>query len=562
MKKILTLLASIAAGTALLAGPVGQDKALKAARGFFADTKSADLTLVWDGESAGTKTGSGEPAFYVYNRAGGGFVIISGEDKVQPILGYSRSGSFVTEGMPENIAGWMSDVRSAVLLARDDSSLKTMDGWEEEAGAPADAVVYYETALWSQGAPYNSKCPKIFGDATLTGCVATALAIVMRYWKWPDAGAGTLPGYSYVDDNGNTQNVSSITLGNLYAWDNMPLTNLAKGGASDVQKAQVAQLMYDCGVMMQMKFDTDGSSAVLADIVETLPKYMKYDKALGMEQARHYAATSWISVVKKGLDEGPLLYSGQGDNAGHAFVLTGYDSSDRFYINWGWGGKDNGYFAYPGIGKYVTSNKAYPGVRPDQGGKGEAKLIAESLSSSTTTYAKGLSFVVKATNVWNYGSENFSGQMAIGKLASDGTLEIISTAKTYSNLAFRHGWSTLPFNCSIESEIKDGDKIGMFYQIDGQTQWRSVLYDLEKGGGMIAIDGLDDISKRTSVVYVVATKTLRISSREGVDIRLEKEDGSVLKSGVGSLEVQGPASGSYRLVLSYGDLKKTIEIVL
>lgn len=243
-------------------------------------------------------------------------------------------------------------------------------------------------------------------------------------------------------------------------------------------------------------------------------------------------------------------------------MLAGYDSSDMFYINWGWGGKDNGYFAYPGFDKYVSDHTALLGVRPDMGGKGMAKLIAEKISTNTTTFVKNRTFSVTVSNIWNYGPVPFDGMIAMGKLGTDGKLEIITTAKTSSNLAFRYGWSSLTFSCKIISDIKEGDKIGVFYKIDGESQWRSVLYDLEKGGGMIPIDGLDDIAKGTSVIYSIQSHTLKVSSHNEVTISLLREDGSVVHQGKGEFECTVEEKGRCKLVLSRGDLTKTVEITL
>lgn len=561
MKKSLSTIAFLTLSLTLLAGPVGQDRALRAARGFFGETKASDLTLVWDGEDAKTKAVGESPAFYVYNRTGGGFVIISGDDKVKPVLGYSLSGQFVTEGMPANISHWMSDVRAAVLKARSDRSISAFNGWEGAAGSQAKPVVTYETALWNQLAPYNALCPKIYGDPTYTGCVATAIAILMRYYSWPDAGTGTLPGYQYQDRNKNTQKISGYALDHSYNWDQMPLTDLKKG-ASEEQKAQVAQLIYDCAVMMEMHFDTDGSSAIQADVVTQLPRHMKYDAGISMEQARHFNAVSWVALLKKGLDSGPLLYDGQSDKGGHAFVIAGYDSADRFYINWGWGGQGNGYFEYPGFSDYKTDNSAYLWVRPDKGSKAEPKLSVDSMSSSTAKYSKGTTFTLTAKGVWNYGAGDFNGMIAAGKLGTDNKVDIISTAKNTRGLHFRYGWTEMTFGCRIETDIKAGDKIGVFYQLEGETQWRSVLYDVEKGGGMISVDGLDDMMAGTSIVYTVSPRSLKVTSLQHVTISLEKPDGTVVSSGKGELKIDAPQKGSYLLGLSTGSLKNTVEVVL
>jgi len=553
------LLCSIAA----FAGTVGRDRAEKAAMDFFgiAATRSGSpLTLVWDGETVGTKSAS-EPAFYVFDRAGGGFVIISGDDSVNPVLGYACSGKFITDGMPENLAGWMAELRSGILELRREGTGGRAPGWDDVT--KAEAVVLHETALWNQREPYNRLCPKIMGDGTATGCVATALAIVMRWNRWPDAGTGTLPGYSYTDHNKNTQTVSPLALGHSYNWDQMPLSDLKNSGATDVQKKAVAQLIYDCGVMTQMQFDTDGSATVSTNVMETLPVYMKYDAGMTVEMKEYYSDEGWVSMVKKGLKESPLMYSAHSESGGgHAFVLAGYDSADNFYINWGWGGSDNGWYAFPAFRKFTESHQTFLGVRKDCGGEALPYLVAKSLKTNTGWYEVGQKFTLTASSVFNHGTGALTGSIAAGRLRKDGTLEIVSDEIHVKGLKFFHGYSSLNMSCKLPSEVKEGDRLGLFYRSDGQTQWRSVVYDVDAGGGMIALDGATDIGKATSVVWVVETRTLTVTSRGTATVELSSGSGHFVASGKGTLIVKDLPSGDYRLCITLGSAVKNLDIAL
>lgn len=152
---------------------------------------------------------------------------------------------------------------------------------------PGTPVKVLETALWDQSDPYNRLCPEVNGALSLTGCTATALAIVMRYHKWPERGTGILPG-----------------------------------------------------------FTAEGTGAYTNDILVPLVENMGYSSSLQYVFKAHYEPEAWTDLMKSEIDGGrPILYGGYTtDWAGHSFVLDGYDSEGFFRVNWGWGGMSNGYF--------------------------------------------------------------------------------------------------------------------------------------------------------------------------------------------------------------------------
>ncbi|WP_192921567.1 Spi family protease inhibitor, partial [Bacteroides xylanisolvens] len=165
------------------------------------------LQLVWDGESTTTRGGS-SPAFYVFNRMDSdGFVIISGDDVTMPILGYSCSNHFVVENMPPNLLDWMDELRNQINAVREEHVVGTSyisKAWTRASDAIGTPIVKLTTALWDQQAPFNRLSPTTSDGKSITGCVATAMAIIMQYYQWPDQGVGTVPVYTLQADK-NTQ---------------------------------------------------------------------------------------------------------------------------------------------------------------------------------------------------------------------------------------------------------------------------------------------------------------------------------------------------------------------
>ena len=197
-------------------------------------TNEIDVSLIWTGEDMCTRTND-SPAYYVFNKVGGnGFVIVSGDDIIKPILAYSYVNSFHVENMPDNLRAWMAYYREQINWAREEnivSDEETIWAWErlrdEIDSAKNSEEVLIETALWDQTAPYNLLCPTINGTQAPTGCVATALAIVMKYNRWPDQGSGMT--FQYTTKQ--YKQTLSATYNIVYDWDNM-LNKYEKGNYS------------------------------------------------------------------------------------------------------------------------------------------------------------------------------------------------------------------------------------------------------------------------------------------------------------------------------------------
>ena len=328
------------------AGNVTEQQARRVAVAFFQSApltrvSESDLRLVRDSESSLTRSSGAAPAYYVFdNVAGGGFVIVAGDDVASPVLGYSFTEEFPEGTLPPNVQDWLDGLREEINAAR-------RGGWEAEAAVTrawqntrsGDVVVDLETARWDQGAPYNQLCPTSRNMRTLTGCTATALAIIMRYHQWPEKGMGTLPAYN-TTTNGIT--IPALQLGHAYDWGNMPL-DYGRNYTQDQAQA-VATLMRDCGYLLMSDYGTDATSAYV-DKVLLLAEYMGYDKGITCEIRDTYSSAEWYEIMQNELDNRrPVLYSGANDEGGHAFVLDGYTTDNYYSVNWGWSGYCNGYF--------------------------------------------------------------------------------------------------------------------------------------------------------------------------------------------------------------------------
>ena len=376
----------------MMAERVTPETAQKVAKTFLNNNgvKSAQLT---DLTSA-----AGFSNLYIFSGEEG-FVVMAADDCVQPILGYSLTGEFVAEGMPENIRGWLQGYNDEIQYAIDNqmrATSETAKTWKDlidgnaKAGKATTIVSNLLSTTWNQDPYYNDMCPydSQAGELTVTGCVATAMAQIMKYWGYPTHGIGS---YSYTPEAHPEYGVQSANFGaTTYAWNDMP--NELTSSSTTTQKNAIATLMYHCGVSVSMDYDiaaNGGSGASTPQVVNALKNYFGYQQST--YKSKDDYENTWVSMLKTELDNGrPLQYSGRG-TGGHSFICCGYDSSDMFWFNWGWGGHNDAFYALndlvPGSGgsggaNYSFNNEqgAIFGIQPVQCAADEPSNLTYTLS--------------------------------------------------------------------------------------------------------------------------------------------------------------------------------------
>lgn len=303
-----------------------------------------DLILVND-ENQRTADASA-PAYYMYNNAGGGFIVVSGDDAVEPILAYSLDGSIDMKNMPDGFKFWLEMCKNGIGKARENhekASAETVSKWSSSSNErQTQAAVTYPVvtplvpAKWGQGNPYNSMCPAPGGATTraVTGCVATAMAQIMYYWKYPATGNGSL---TYTP-NGYPQQSANFGATN-YLWAFMRDSYNPAVALTDTERKAIATLMYHCGVSVHMKYGTtnDGASGSTTGAASlAYENYFRYLKTTGFPSKSNYSIENWIKILKTELDNfRPMQIRGEGSGGKHSWVCDGYDNNDLFHFNWG-----------------------------------------------------------------------------------------------------------------------------------------------------------------------------------------------------------------------------------
>ena len=324
---------------------------------------------------------AGFPNLYIFTTESS-FVVMAADDCAQPILGYSFENTFVADDMPDNMRWWLQQYSDEIQWGIENgirSDKSTADEWkklQEGKGSkdtPAVIVGPLIATRWGQDAPYNNLCPynESAGKRAVTGCVATAMAQVMKYWNYPEQGVGS---NTYTPEDHPEYGEQSANFGETtYDWANM--TNTYGSSSTQAQKDAVATLMYHCGVSVNMDYDYsqantnhNGSGAPTAMVPESLKTYFKYSPSATYKYKDDFTNDQWIALLQHELDEcRPVLYAGSyvtsTGGGGHAFVCDGYRSDGKFHFNWGWNGSRDSYFAIgalnPGGGNTGSGQGTY-----------------------------------------------------------------------------------------------------------------------------------------------------------------------------------------------------------
>ena len=287
--------------------------------------------------AAGITSDTDRP-YYIFNdrNQGHGFVIIAGRDDIHPVLGYADKGSIDEASMPDALATMLANVPSMKASVT--------------SGTKAQATVVVEPLIqtqWYQLEPYNGKLPQ---PKLFTCCVATAMAQIMNYHRWPEQGHGQISYESAKDlsfsDDTHVGPLSIDLSQSTYDWDNM-LPTYADGNWTPEQADAVATLMRDCGYAIHAQYAIDESTSYAHDLAAAFVENFGYDSEV-YPNFGELSPDQWRSIIKADLDAGfPGAISGFGSifgGGGHCFVVDGYDSDDYFHINWGWNGDADGFF--------------------------------------------------------------------------------------------------------------------------------------------------------------------------------------------------------------------------
>lgn len=495
MKKIVLTITLAAAGTILaMAGPIGKQAALYTAKAYML-AKGKNINEVQKPFKAARKGAAPteeEAYYYVFNAGGdNGYVIVSGDDRVEPILGYVDKGTFDPNNIPDNMRSWLQGYADQIKYIID-NNIQPNDPIikkRNKVQGTKHSVGELLTTRWNQGHPYNLTCPNYYkeDETTLTetkypatGCTATAMAQVIAFYKFPEKLKAQIPAYTqtYKSKDGKQQKSitrPAIAKGTVIDWENMRDTYSCNDShAHDKQDTAVANLMRYCGQAVKMGY---GPSSGANHNAEVFIKYFGFDNSAYKAYRSDYSIDAWFDMLYKDLAEGyPICYAGFSSGGGHAFVIDGFDGENLFHLNWGWGGGSNGWFLVsilnPGDTSGIGASSSSDGYSMGQYGVFNLRL-PDTNNADTYLYVKEASVVnttaIKATFVNKSGATG-SYNMGIVRYDDDGNLILVGTQQTKTGMA-NSASETKTFN--LKGKLTEGTyKLSPASKPTRSNEWR------------------------------------------------------------------------------------------
>lgn len=479
-------------------------------------TQSMDLVFTQN-------TVTDSPAVYVFQSPkANGYLFVPADDVAVPVLGYADSGNFDAENMAPGLKAWLQEYARQIQYAVTMGNLPS----SYDVQVVGNAVAPLMKTKWDQGSPYNLKTPMDGNSHCVTGCVATAMAQVMKYWEYPAVGKGTA--VAYVNNVATSPlDLSTIT----FDWKNM--LDDYSGESTEVQKNAVADLMVACGYSVAMGYTAGESGAQSANLVTALVNNFGYNKNIQLLDRNFYSGSEWNKIVYGELKAGrPVLYAGQSLTGAHQFVVDGYNADGYFHLNWGWGGMSDGYYTLdaltPGAqgtggsaGGYNFGQSIIQGVQIENTPDSEKPEIAMTIGSGIKATVSGLMMTITGSSgAWlqNGSSESIWGCMAV---MIDG---VTDTSYSYRKGDFwcidqnnpllpRYGWSDWSLsNIQFPDAAPDGKyKVTLAFLKKPQNKYIPVLcnganyFYVTKTGNSLKVENINSNARLTVKAEVPLT---------------------------------------------------------
>ena len=378
------------------AAPISQDQARKEALSFLLNKQISNRSLKPVALSNRMLKAGNQAAFYIFNVGNNqGFIIVSGDDRINPILGYSDEGYFDEAKAPENMKNMLDEYAHQISMLDEVSNVKGAIAAAKNVVDTRNSIAPLLTTKWDQARPYWDKCPQVKNEdgeyePSYTGCVATAMSQIMKYYNYPAQTTQVIPSYQYGYGTGNmgeyiTQYTEDLPV-TTFDWAHM--LDSYNGSEDQVYTDAVATLMLYVGHAAHMTYALTASGTTDPYIPKAFTNYFDYNAQLVYRS--DYDQQAWEDMVYQELVAGrPMVYNGRaGSGGGHSFVCDGYEMGDYYHINWGWGGLGNGYFQLAimnphaaGIGAsssaegYNIDQTAVIGITPGYSGQGQVNHV-------------------------------------------------------------------------------------------------------------------------------------------------------------------------------------------
>jgi hypothetical protein len=481
--------------------------------------------------------------FYVFNvNDNDGFVIISADDRAFPVIGYALKGTFTGENLPPAFNGMMerrAEEMTELVLEKSDAAMEVKNAWNSLLGTNPSMTFKSFTAVdplmsttWDQAPYYNDLCPYDYNynELTVTGCPATAMAQIMKFWNYPANGTSY---HSYNSENYGT--LSANFEATNYDWSGMPNSLNGSNNA-------IASLMYHCGVSVEMQYGvaaTGGSGGYVIEAQSPIQHcceyafktYFGYKSTLQGLFREDYNDPTWIQMLKTDLDAGrPIQYAGFGQGGGHTWVCDGYDNNNMFHMNWGWGGVYDAFVSLDdlspgtggaggGSGSFNAGQQALIGIEPAGGGGGGGTQFDLRAYSNIYVDPNPIDFAYAfdvSIDIGNFENTDFSGGLAAALFNEQG--DFVDIIEELTGITIQSGYYDLfTFHTDGMLATPGTYNIGIYYKT-GSSDWAIIGAGDYANYASVNIVGPDnDIQMYSSIIL----NPVNINSNEAFQITFD-----------------------------------------
>ena len=493
------------------ANPVDVKRAKATAQKVLGGTDVHSVAMVHTGETRRAEDAA-EPAYYVLVREeGAGFVIVSGDDALPELVAYSDQTSFPSEGeIHPALSGFLDTYASMVEAVRNGEEVVTMS---QRVDAAVPVVEPLCKTQWSQGNPYNALCPLDEGKRSMVGCVALAMAQIMKYHEWPLHGTGKV---SYTPSTVKELQVVDFSQ-STYQWKVMLNTTAELKADAEAAEA-VAKLCYDCGVSSRMEYGAEESGTYDDYAIQSMYENFGYKASTIQILYRDCFATQqeWNAIWKAELDAGrPILYSGLSKSGGHEFIIDGYDSNGFVHVNWGWGGDFDAFYdiaildATPAM-SFTDAQAMIVGIEPDYTGTDRVHAPVIPFMASSFSLSKSVTLnkdrLINVKEIYNRSRSAQTWFFGVGLFDVEGNmLANLTKNETSHSIPSMKGLTQTMVIFNIPSNTPDGEYVlSVIFRPKNSDEWLfpNVVGGAEKNRVYVKVhDGVADVHDGTVPIY-------------------------------------------------------------
>lgn len=493
------------------ANPVDVKRAKVTAQKVLGGTDVHSVAMVQTGETR-RAADAAEPAYYVFVREeGAGFVIVSGDDALPELVAYSDQTSFPSEGeIHPALSGFLDTYASMVEAVRNGEEVVTMS---QRVDAAVPVVEPLCKTQWSQGNPYNALCPLDEGKRSMVGCVALAMAQIMKYHEWPLHGTGKV---SYTPSTVKELQVVDFSQ-STYQWKVMLNTTAELKADAEAAEA-VAKLCYDCGVSSRMEYGAEESGTYDDYAIQSMYENFGYKASTIQILYRDCFATQqeWNAIWKAELDAGrPILYSGLSKSGGHEFIIDGYDSNGFVHVNWGWGGDFDAFYdiaildATPAM-SFTDAQAMIVGIEPDYTGTDRVHAPVIPFMASSFSLSKSVTLnkdrLINVKEIYNRSRSAQTWFFGVGLFDVEGNmLANLTKNETSHSIPSMKGLTQTMVIFNIPSNTPDGEYVlSVIFRPKNSDEW--LFPNVVGGAGKNRVyvkvhDGVADVHDGTVPIY-------------------------------------------------------------